>query len=116
MHGIYLFLTFILLFTVAATSLQTVEITDGEQLKEYLCSPKQTIAPNTHLVIVPDEIRVTNLTTTGKKITAGHRPKTDQKAGMAVYLLNSPDIKPTSSSQRAVTLQSIMSMRNYVDF
>ena len=31
----------------------------------------------------------------GKKITAGHRPKTDPKAGMAVHLLNSPDIKPT---------------------
>ena len=35
----------------------------------------------------------------GKKITAGHRPKTDQKAGMAVYLLNSPDIKPTRARE-----------------
>ena len=31
----------------------------------------------------------------GKKISAGHRPKTNPKAGMAVYLLNSLDIKPT---------------------
>ena len=36
---------------------------------------------------------------TGKKITAGHRPKTDQKAGMAVYLHNSPDIKPTRARE-----------------
>ena len=51
----------------------------------------------------------------GKKITAGHRPKTDQKAGMAVYLLNSPDIKPTRSEQAAVFFVcKIMSMRNYV--
>ena len=35
----------------------------------------------------------------GKKITAGHRPKTDQKGGMAVYLLNSPDIKPTRARE-----------------
>ena len=35
----------------------------------------------------------------GKKITAGHRPKTDQKAGMAVYVLNSPDIKPTRARE-----------------
>ena len=40
----------------------------------------------------------------GKKITAGHQPKTDQKDGMAVYLLNSPNIKPTRARdlERAV--------------
>ena len=56
----------------------------------------------------------------GKKITAGHRPKTDQKAGMAVYLLNSPDIKPTRAREIELYLAlffcvcKIMSMRNYV--
>ena len=65
-------------------------------------------------------------TVQGKKITAGHRPKTDQKAGMTVYLLNSPDIKPTRAREINIelklvaclicrSLQSIMSMRNYVD-
>ena len=39
----------------------------------------------------------------GKKIIAGHRPKTDPKAGIAIYLLNSysPDIK---QSQRDIEL------------
>ena len=50
---------------------------------------------------------ITRSRISGKKITAGHRPKTDQKAGMAVYLLNSPDIKPTRAREiniaRAVT-------------
>ena len=41
--------------------------------------------------------------TPGKKITAGHRPKTDQKAGIAIYLLNSPDIKPTRPREYLVS-------------
>ena len=54
------------------------------------------------------------VTLTGKKITAGHRPKTDQKAGMAVYLLNSQDIKPTRACTVFFFVCKIMSMRNYV--
>ena len=42
----------IVLFSAAAgTSVHTIDITNGKQLKEYLCSPKRTIAPNTHLSI-----------------------------------------------------------------
>lgn len=33
------------------TALKTVNITDGEHLKEYLCSSERTIAPYTHLVM-----------------------------------------------------------------
>ena len=40
----------------------------------------------------------------GKKITAGHRPKTDQKAGMAVYLLNLPDIQPIMTREDRLAL------------
>ena len=34
----------------------TVNITDGKVLKEYLCSSKRTIAPNTHLVLYGQQL------------------------------------------------------------
>ena len=55
-------LTFALFSAVAATSMHTVNITNGEQLKEYLCSPKRTIAPNTHLNINNSDIEIANIT------------------------------------------------------
>ena len=36
---------------VASTLVKTVNVSDVEVLKEYLCSSKRTISPNTHLVI-----------------------------------------------------------------
>ena len=57
-----LLLTSALFSAVAATSLRTVSITDGEQLKEFLCSPQNTIAPNTNLNIVKNGIEIANVT------------------------------------------------------
>ena len=59
----FILLTIVLLAVAAAdTSVHTINITNGEQLKEYLCSPKRTIAPNTHLNMVHKSIYIANIT------------------------------------------------------
>ena len=45
----------------ASAALTTVNITDGEHLKDYLCSSKNTMPAYTHLMIYPDEIKMNNL-------------------------------------------------------
>ena len=63
MHWCLVFVAFTLLFASAATTtsstpFKTVNISDAEHLKEYLCSPKRTIPPYTHLVIKQLDPRV----------------------------------------------------------
>lgn len=69
MHGLSagwtMYWCFVVAFTllitrVPATSFKTVNITDGELLKEYLCSSGKTIAPYTHLIIKHGQMELNN--------------------------------------------------------
>jgi hypothetical protein len=44
-------LLFVAFLSAPSISLTTIVITDGEHLSEYLCSPKYTMSPYTHLLI-----------------------------------------------------------------
>ena len=56
-----IFVAFTLLFVSVPVTSTSINITDGEILKEYLCSPKRTIPPHTHLIIHAD-LELNNLT------------------------------------------------------
>lgn len=64
MHWCLLFVAFPLLLSrvsASSTSFKTINITNGEQLKEYLCPPNNTIPPYTHLVIKhPGDMKLNN--------------------------------------------------------
>jgi transcription initiation factor TFIID subunit 2/histone acetyltransferase MYST3 len=61
MNWCLFFVAFLSEAFTASISLKTITITDGEYLKEYLCSPSNTIPPYTQLLIIhPGLMRLNN--------------------------------------------------------